>query len=165
MSQSERQSLLATPLWPFKNLETRREADGSLSFNRQGIEHICQLNRIPHGIFLQLPHGSPEAATSKARAWIRGWNTLMPHPHWQLEPGEYRLNQEILVFHWYLIYRRYACVPDFGHESAFLQRVRYLASEAAGLHRHLLSEAPTHHVAGRQKIQGAATRPATPVNQ
>lgn len=165
MPQSERQSLLATPLWPFKNLETRREADGSLSFNRQGIEHICQLNRIPHGIFLELPHGSPEAVSSKARAWIREWNALTSHAHWQLEPGEYGTNQEILVFHWYLVYRLYGCVPDFGYESAFPQRVRGVGSEAAGLHMYLLNEAPTHHVAGRQKVEGAATHPIIPVNQ
>lgn len=48
MPTSKRQSLLAPPLWPFKNLEIQREADGSLSFSQRGIEHICQLNSIPN---------------------------------------------------------------------------------------------------------------------
>lgn len=104
-------------------------------------------------------------ADTRAVAWIREWNALTPHAHWQLEPGEYRINQEILVFHWYLIFRLYGCVPDPGYDSAFLQRVRYLASEAAGLHRHLLSDTAAHQAAGQQTIQGSATRPATPVNQ
>jgi len=166
MPRPKRQSLLAPPMWPFKDLETRQEADGSLTFNRQGIAHICQLNRVPDGVFLE-PHPDRLRSTVNNRAltWIREWNALTPHPHWQLEPGEYGFNQEILVFHWYLIYRLYGCVPDFGYENAFLQRVRDLASEAAGLHMHLLEGAHTHHVAGRQKVQGAATRPAPPVNQ
>lgn len=159
MPTSKRQSLLAPPLWPFKNLEIQREVDGSLSFSQRGIEHICQLNSIPNGIFLEPhPDESPQVADARAVAWISEWNALTPHPHWQLIPGKYRANQEVLVFHWYLIYRLYGCVPDPRYESAFLQRVRDLASEAAGLHMHLLEGARTHDGAGQKRTQGAATR-------
>ena len=54
-----RQSLLAPPMWPFKDLETKQEPDGSLTFNRRGIQHICRLNSIPEvGIKSALPPGS-----------------------------------------------------------------------------------------------------------
>jgi len=82
-------------------------------------------------------------ADTRAVAWISEWNALTPHPHWQLIPGEYRANQEVLVLHWHLIYRLYGCVPDFGYEN-----------EAAGLHMHLLEGAHTHRVVvGNQKLK------------
>lgn len=142
MSRSNHHSLLAPPLWPFKMLNTQQAADGSLLFNRAGIEHFCELNQVPQGVFLE---PEPQALTpdlnDKAMAWIARWNDATPSRHWHLIPGDYQQNQEILVFHWYVIYCTYGCVPVVAYEPHFMNRIQKLAHEAAGIHMHLLQGA------------------------
>lgn len=140
-----RQSLLAPRLWPFKSLNVQQAADGSLTFDRAGIQHICQLNNVPEAVFLE-PDPDEHAQTDDqtVQEWIREWNSLTPNEQWQLVPGEYGQNREILVFHWYLIHRLFGCIPVKAYESHFMNRVRDLAHEAAGLHMHLHSEDPYH---------------------
>jgi len=155
-----RQSLQVPHLWPFKDLDTRQAEDGSLIFNQRGIQHICQLNSVPAGVFLPPGQVEEQPLTPAALAWISEWNSLTPRRYWHLAPGAYVENQEILVFHWYVAYRAYGCVPDQTYETHFLRRVQELAKEAAGLHMHLFSEALSLQAASRQdaNVSAGATR-------
>lgn len=157
-----RSSLQVPHLWPFKDLDTQQAEDGSLIFNRRGIQHICELNKVPAGVFLPPGQHASDPIARKALDWIRDWNSLTPNLHWHLARGAYVENQEILVFHWYVAYRVYGCVPDQLYEPHFLRRIQSLAEEAAGLHMHLFSEALSLQAASRQNVNVSArvTRPA-----
>lgn len=70
----------------------------SLIFSRRGIEHICQLNNVPTGVFLPVDNESGKPPGPEALAWTTECNSLTPNRHWHLRPGAFAENQEILVF-------------------------------------------------------------------
>lgn len=152
---AEHHSLVVPPFWIFRNVIDAPPVDGKPGFDRDSIVHFCKLNKVPETVFFEPdPTASENPGRDEALKWIERWNARTPSRRWQFVPGDYRRNQGILVFHWYLKFRLFGCPPIAAYEEHFLLLVNALVQDVAGAHLDFHIEPPKLAPVDKARLYG-----------